>query len=139
MKKILNILLAIIMLITVILTIYAVVVGGNEASINLNLFWSYILIVGAIATALFCACWGMIKNPAGIKGSLISLVLIVAIVVVSYLVANGHTIQIPDIAIGGFFPRPETIITETSILVSYVVMGGAILTAVLTEIYNAFK
>ena len=53
MKKILNILLGVILLITVILTVYAMVAGGSNEAINLNLIWSYILIAVGIATALF--------------------------------------------------------------------------------------
>ena len=40
MKKILNILLGVILLITVILTVYAMGAGGSNEAINLNLIWS---------------------------------------------------------------------------------------------------
>ena len=59
MKKILNILLGVILLITVILTVYAMVAGGSNEAINLNLIWSYILIAVGIATALFTAVWAI--------------------------------------------------------------------------------
>ena len=98
MKKILNILLGVILLITVILTVYAMVAGGSNEAINLNV-----------------------------------------IVAAAYLIARGHTIEIPDVANGGFFPHPETVITEASILVTYVALGAAVLTAIFTEIYKAFK
>ena len=135
MKKILNILLGVILLITVILTVYAMVAGGSNEAINLNLIWSYILIAVGIATALFTAVWGMVNSSKGIKGTLLSTLLIIA----AYLIARGHTIEIPDVANGGFFPHPETVITEASILVTYVALGAAVLTAIFTEIYKAFK
>ena len=136
MKKILNILLGVILLITVILTVYAMVAGGSNEAINLNLIWSYILIAVGIATALFTAVWGMVNSSKGIKGTLLSIIVIVA---AAYLIARGHTIEIPDVANGGFFPHPETVITEASILVTYVALGAAVLTAIFTEIYKAFK
>ena len=136
MKKILNILLGVILLITVILTVYAMVAGGSNEAINLNLIWSYILIAVGIATALFTAVWGMVNS---IKGTLLSTLLIIVIVAAAYLIARGHTIEIPDVANGGFFPHPETVITEASILVTYVALGAAVLTAIFTEIYKAFK
>ena len=126
MKKILNILLGVILLITVILTVYAMVAGGSNEAINLNLIWSYILIAVGIATALFTAVWGMFNSY-------------IVIVAAAYLIARGHTIEIPDVANGGFFPHPETVITEASILVTYVALGAAVLTAIFTEIYKAFK
>ena len=98
MKKILNILLGVLMAITVILMIYAIATGGSDAAISMNLAWGYFLIAFAILAALFCAVFGMIKNPAGIKGTILSLALIIVVVGVAYFVASGHEIQIPDLA-----------------------------------------
>ena len=64
--------LGVILLITVILTVYAMVAGGSNEAINLNLIWSYILIAVGIATALFTAVWGMVNSSKGIKGTLLS-------------------------------------------------------------------
>lgn len=139
MKKILNILLGVVLLVTVILTVYAIVAGGSNEAINLNLIWGYILLAGAVVTALFSAVWSMVNSSKGIKGTLLSTLLMVVIVLAAYLIARGHTIEIPDIANGGFFPHPETVITEASILVTYVALGAAVLTAIFTEIYKAFK
>ena len=78
-------------------------------------------------------------EPAGIKGTIISLALIIVIVGVAYFVASGHDIQIPDLANGGFFSQGETVLTDTSILVTYVALVAAFVTAIATEIYGAFK
>jgi len=139
MKKILNILLGILMAVTVALLIYAVATGGSEAAISLNLIWGYALFVFAIAAALFCALFGMIKNPAGIKGTILSLALILIVVGVSYFYAAGHTVNIVDLQNNGFFAHGETVITETSILVTYVAFVAAFVTAIVTEIWGAFK
>ena len=139
MQKILNILLGVLMAITVILMIYAIATGGSDAAISMNLAWGYFLIAFAILAALFCAVFGMIKNPAGIKGTILSLALIIVVVGVAYFVASGHEIQIPDLANGGFFSQGETVLTDTSILVTYVALVAAFVTAIATEIYGAFK
>ena len=55
MKKVMNILLGILMVITIVLLVYAIATGGSEAAISVNLIWCYVLIVAAIAAALFCA------------------------------------------------------------------------------------
>ena len=137
MKKILNILLGILMAITVVLLVYAIATGGSDAAISLNLVWGYFLF--AVAAALFCAIFGMIQNPAGIKGTILSLALIIIIVGVSYFYSAGHTVNIVDLQNNGFFGHGETVITETSILVTYVAFVAAFLTAVVTEIWGAFK
>lgn len=139
MKKILNILLGVLMAITVVLLVYAIATGGSDASINLNIIWGYFLFVFAVAAALFCAVFGMIQNPAGIKGTILSLALIIVIVGVSYFISAGHSVNIIDLQNNGFFDHGETVITETSILVTYVAFVAAFLTAVATEIWGAFK
>ena len=58
------------MVITVALLVYAIATGGSEDAISVNLIWGYALFVFALASALFCAIFGMIKNPAGIKDAL---------------------------------------------------------------------
>ena len=139
MKKILNILLGILMAITVVLLVYAIATGGSDAAISLNLVWGYFLFVFAVAAAIFCAVFGMIQNPAGIKGTILSLALIIVIVGVSYFYSAGHTVNIVDLQNNGFFGHVETVITETSILVTYVACVAAFVTAVATEIWGAFK
>ncbi len=139
MKKILNILLGFLMAVTVALLVYAVATGGSEAAISLNLMWGYFLFVFAIAAALFCALFGMIQNPAGVKGTILSVLLILIVVGVSYFYAAGHTVNIVDLQNNGFFSHGETVITETSILVTYVAFAAAFVTAVVTEIWGAFK
>ncbi|MCM1151179.1 MAG: hypothetical protein NC209_05595 [Alistipes sp.] len=139
MKKILNILLGVLMAITAVLLIYAIATGGSEPAINLNLIWGYFLFVFAIAAAIFCAVFGMIKNPAGIKGTIVSLALILIVIGASYFYSASHTVNIIDLQNNGFFGHGETVITETSILVTYVAFVAAFLTAIVTEIRGAFK
>ena len=79
------------------------------------------------------------KNPAGIKGAILSLALVIIIIGVSYFYSAGHTINIVDLQNNGFFGHTETVITETSILVTYVAFAAAFVTAVVTEIWSAFK
>ncbi len=119
--------------------VYAIATGGSDASISVNLMWGYFLFVFAVAAAIFCAVFGMIQNPAGIKGTILSLALIIIIVGVSYFYSAGHTVNIVDLQNNGFFGHGETVITETSILVTYVACVAAFVTAVATEIWGAFK
>ncbi|WP_300721668.1 hypothetical protein [uncultured Alistipes sp.] len=139
MKKIFNILLGVLLVITIVLLVYAIATGGSEAAISANLMWGYALFVFAIASALFCAIFGMIQNPKGIKGAILSLALIIVIVGVSYFYSAGHTINIVDLQNNGFFGHTQTVITETSIIVTYVAFVAAFLTAIATEIWSVFK
>lgn len=139
MKKALNILLGVLMVVTVGLTAYAIAAGGSDAAISLNLIWGYCLMIGAVVAAVGGAIYSTLKSPAGAKMSILSVVLILAIVGVAYFISAGHTVQIVDLQNNGYFPHVDTVITETSILVTYVAFAASILTALVTEIWAAFK
>ncbi len=138
MKKILSVLLVVLLFVTAGLAAFAMATGTDEA-VGFNLMWAYALVGLSVASAIICAVSGMISSPQGIKGSLLSMVLGIAVVVVSYMIASGHTIQIANIGDGGFFPAQDTIITEAAVLVTYVVFGATLVVAVVSEIWGAFK
>ena len=118
MKKILNIILGVLLAVMAVLGIYAIATGGSEASISLNLIWCYVLLALAIASAIFCAIFGMIQNPAGVKGTLLSFALIVVVVLVSYFIAASH---------------------DCGIIVTYVAMIAAVVVALYSEVAKLFK
>ena len=127
------------MVVTVGLTAYAIAAGGSDAAISLNLIWGYCLMIGAVVAAVGGAIYSTLKSPAGAKMSILSVVLILAIVGVAYFISAGHTVQIVDLQNNGYFPHVDTVITETSILVTYVAFAASIVTALVTEIWAAFK
>ena len=110
----------------------ATAVGGN-------LFWAYGIFAVAVVVALFAALWDLLQKPEGLKGAIFGLVAIVAIVVVAYVVANGHDYQIVDLENQGFFERGETVITDASIIVAYVAGAGAIISAIYSAVTDALK
>ena len=123
MKKILNIILGVLLAVMAVLGIYAIATGGSEASISLNLIWCYVLLALAIASAIFCAIFGMIQNPAGVKGTLLSFALIVVVVLVSDFIAASH----------------DTVIADCGIIVTYVAMIAAVVVALYSEVAKLFK
>ncbi|MFR9653710.1 MAG: hypothetical protein SNG47_07870, partial [Rikenellaceae bacterium] len=124
MKKIFNILLGVLLAITAALMIYAVVAGGSQAAIGANLMWGYFLVVFGLASAVACAVVGMIDSPSGIKQTILSIVLVLVVVGASYAFAANNTVQITNIENGGVFDAGETVITETSVLVTYVAVAA---------------
>lgn len=140
MKKILNILLVVLIAVTVALLVYAIATGGSETAISLNLIWGYVLLVGAALSVVYCAVKGMVKNPAGIKKTLASVAIIVVVVgaAVAYALSNAG-LAIPNSA-GGVFDDPfELVVTESSIIVTYVAFVATVIAAVFSEIRNALK
>ena len=145
MKKWFKILLGVLLAITVALMAYAVASPHPEdpsqydAAISMCLYWGYFLLVFGALAAIFCAVFGMIKNPASIKYAAGAGLLIIIIIGVAYFLSAGHTVHIPNLADGGYFDHKDTVITETCVYVTYVAMAAAFLTAIVTEVWRAFK
>ena len=140
MKKILNILLVVLIAVTVALLVYAIATRGSETAISLHLIWGYVLLVGAALSVVYCAVKGMVKNPAGIKKTIASVAIIVVVVgaAVAYALSNAG-LAIPNSA-GGVFDDPfELVVTESSIIVTYVAFVATVIAAVFSEIRNALK
>jgi hypothetical protein len=140
MKKFLNILLGLLFAITAVMVGWAVVSGGNEVAISWNLVWGYALLVGAVLSVLISAIKGTITNPAGLKKTMLAIVLVVVVVGAALFIALGHEgIVIPNSA-GGVFDDPfELVISEVGILVTYVVAAASIIVTLYTEVRNLFK
>ena len=112
---------------------------ANATAVGANLYWGYALLALAVVAAVLGACRDLLVKPEGIKGAIFSLVAIVAIIVISYVVANGHDYQIVDLQNQGYFERGDTVITDACILVFYVVMAGAIVSAIYSAVSDALK
>ena len=140
MKKFLNILLGLLFAITAVMVGWAVVSSGNEVAISWNLVWGYALLVGAVLSVLISAIKGTITNPAGLKKTMLAIVLVVVVVGAALFIALGHDgIVIPNSA-GGVFDDPfELVISEVGILVTYVVAAASIIVTLYTEVRNLFK
>ncbi len=136
----LNILLGLLFAVTAALVGWAVVSGGNEVAISWNLVWGYALLVGAVLGVLLSAIKGTITNPAGLKKTMLAIVLVVVVVGAALFIALGHDgIVIPNSA-GGVFDDPfELVISEVGILVTYVVAAASIVVTLYTEVRNLFK
>ena len=140
MKKMLNILLGLLFAITAALVGWAVVSGGADVAISWNLLWGYALLVGAVVGVLWAALKGLITDPAGVKKTLLAVVLVVVVVGAALGIALSHDgLVIPNSA-GGVFDDPfELVISEVGLLVTYVVAATSIVVTLFTEVRNLIK
>ena len=140
MKKLLNIVMGSLFAVTLALVLWAVVSGGSEVAISWNLLWGYALLVVAIVSVLWAAIKGTITHPAGLKNTLIAVVIVVVVVGAALGYALSHDgLAIPNSA-GGVFDDPfELVISETGILVTYVVAAATLIVTLVGEVRNALK
>lgn len=119
---------------------WAVISGGSEVAISWNLIWGYVLLVAAIVSVLYAAIKGTITNPAGLKNTLIAVVLVVVVVGAALGIALSHDGLVVPNSAGGVFDDPfELVISETGILVTYVVAAATLLVTIFAEVRNALK
>lgn len=111
----------------------------NATAVGAYLYWGYFLMGAAIVAALVGAGMDLLKKPEGIKGALIALVAVVAIIVVAYVIASGHDFQIVDLGNQGYFERKATVISDACLIVFYVVMAGAVISAIYSAVTDALK
>ncbi|MFR9638055.1 MAG: hypothetical protein SNF68_07890 [Rikenellaceae bacterium] len=133
--SVLKIMLILMMVITIGLVAAAVSTGAPEV-MGYNLIWAYFLVTFGLASAVFCAVFGMVKASEGLLKAAISVGVAAAVVIVSYVIASGHSIQIVNLGDGGYFGEWETMISEASIYVTYVVFGAATLAAIGGLVFN---
>ena len=111
----------------------------TATAVGAYLYWGYFLMGAAIVAALVGAGMDLLKKPEGIKGALISVVAVVAIIVIAYVIANGHDFQIVDLGNQGYFERNATVISDACHIVFYVVMAGAVVSAIYSAVTDALK
>ena len=140
MKKMLNIVMAVLFAVTLGLVGWAVASGGSEVAISYNLLWGYTLLVVAIVSVLWAAIKGTITHPAGLKNTLIAVAIVVVVVGAALGIALSHDgLTIPNSA-GGVFDDPfELAISETGILVTYVVAAATLIVTLVGEVRNVLK
>ena len=140
MKKMLNMVLVALFVITLAFVGWAVISGGSEVAISWNLIWGYALLVAAIVSVLCAAIKGTITHPAGLKSTLIAVVIVIAVVGAALGVALSHDGLVVPNSAGGVFDDPfELAISETGIVVTYIVAAAAILVTIVGEVRNALK
>ena len=126
--------------VTLALVGWAVVSGGSEVAISWNLIWGYALLVAAGVGVLCAAIKGTITNPAGLKNTLIAVAIVVVVVGAALGVALSHDGLVVPNSAGGVFDDPfELAISETGIIVTYIVAAATILVTIFGEVRNALK
>ena len=126
--------------ITLALVGWAMISGGSEVAISWNLIWGYVLLVAAVVSVICAAIKGTITHPAGLKNTLIATAIVVVVVGAALGYALSHDGLVVPNSAGGVFDDPfELAISETGIIVTYIVAAATILVTIAGEVRNALK
>ena len=122
MKTVLKVLLWVLIAVTVGLVGWTVYAGGAEAIVGYNLMWGYGLLALAVVGVIVAALVDTFTHPAGLKKTLITIVIVGAVVGgVIALVKSHELLPIPNSAGGVFDDKFELTIAEAGIYVTYIV------------------
>ena len=127
MKTVLKLLLWVLIAVTVGLVGWAVYSGGAEAIISYNLMWGYGLLAFAVVGVICAALVDTLTHPAGLMKTLITIVIVGAVVGgVIALVKSHELTPVANSAGGVFDDKFELTMVEAGIYVTYIVAAIAV-------------
>jgi NADH:ubiquinone oxidoreductase subunit 6 (subunit J) len=143
MSKILRIVLIVLMALSVFIC-FLFYIGGEDVNgqpvfTNLYIVWAYALTGVAVGFTVIFPIIQMITNPKNTKKSLIGVLVLGAIVLVSYLVSSGELLGIIDPELIEY-DTPSTLkYAGTMLYTNYLLAGLAIVAMAYSEISKALK
>ena len=105
----------------------------SESIINIGLFVTYVLVAVAVVSTLFFGLLQIVRNFGKAKGALIGIVVLLAIVLISFFLATGE--PYPDFQVGAVASRW----ISAGISTTFVLVVLATEAAVYTEIKKLFS
>jgi hypothetical protein len=147
--KIVTILLWILLIVSAVLIVSMMVnISENEADptmgswINSNLIWSYVLLAIGAGIAVLAGLFHMATDMKAAKKGIISLVFLVAVAVVSYLLASDTIPQFSGVQRfindGTLTPQVAKMV-DTGLYATYILIGLAILSILFSSVSRLFK
>jgi hypothetical protein len=148
--KIVTIILWVLLLVSAVL-IVSLIVNINEdvktdpamlSWINTNIIWTYILIAFGAGVAIIAGLMQTATDKKAAKGGLISLVFLGVVALVSYLMASSEIPQfigVDKFINNGTLTEGIAKLVDTGLYATYILLGIAILSIVLTPLVRMFK
>ena len=110
--------------------------------IDTNLVWAYILIVFGASFAILAGLFHMVTDKKAAKGGLISLVFLGVIAIISYMMASPEIPQfmgVDKFINDGTLTEGISKLVDTGLYATYILLGIAILSIVVTPIVRLFR
>jgi len=100
--------------------------------------YTYFMIIASIGIAIALEVFNLILHPANAKKSLVSFVVVAAVVLIAYLFSDGTPMKI--IGYEGSDNVPSMLkLTDTGLITFYILVGIAVISILVTEIGRIFK
>ncbi len=110
--------------------------------VNTNIVWSYILVAFGAGIAVIAGLLNTATDKKAAKGGLIALVFMGAVVLVAYLLASPEIPQflgVDKFVNDGTLTAQVAKMVDTGLYATYILLGIAVFSILVTAITNAFK
>lgn len=110
--------------------------------VNTNIVWAYILVAFGAGIAVIAGLLNTVTDKKAAKGGLIALVFMGAVALVSYLLASPEIPQflgVDKFINDGTLTAQVAKMVDTGLYATYILLGIAIFSILVTAVTNAFK
>lgn len=110
--------------------------------VNTNIVWSYILVAFGAGIAVIAGLINTVTDKKAAKGGLIALVFMGAVILVAYLLASPEIprfLGVDKFINDGTLTAQVAKMVDTGLYATYILLGIAVLSILVTAVTNAFK
>ncbi|HCY73190.1 MAG TPA: hypothetical protein DHU75_03475 [Rikenellaceae bacterium] len=135
-SKIIKGIMIVLLLVSILITIFAWVKGFNDTSVNILFYWTYAMVAVAIISIVFIAGWVGVKNDKKFLVKVLSVVGGTAIVCAAvYFLSPGA----PAIGIAQQPSQSTLKLTDTILNLTYLISAVAILSIIIGTIVEGIR
>ncbi|MDE6483020.1 MAG: hypothetical protein K2L01_04595 [Rikenellaceae bacterium] len=138
--KYLSIIRIVLIVISVAIVAIAFLTQGSapEPNVDAMLRWTYAMVGIATLCAVLLPLINIAKNPKSAVRSLIGVAIVAVIVLIAYALSDATPVYTPGRA-EGYTDALELRLSDTGLITTYLALGIAVVSIVVTEVYNLFK
>lgn len=112
--------------------------SAPEPNVDAMLRWTYAMVGIATLCAVLLPLINIAKNPKSAVRSLIGVAIVAVIVLIAYALSDATPVYTPGRA-EGYTDALELRLSDTGLITTYLALGIAVVSIVVTEVYNLFK
>lgn len=122
--------------ISLIVTGYGLATSNVDSGADVMLLWAEIMLYVTIGAVLILSVYNLVKNPKSAGRSLLGILCVVVVLGISYAMSDST----PIVTVAATYEDAGILkLSDTELFTTYIVFGLAIVSIILTEVYNLIK
>ena len=122
----------------IIIVILAICLFKGEASADLQMYMTYVLVILLGGAILFSPIYGIIVNPGNVKKIAIAIGAFAVVALIAYIVSPGATLSQEYLESMNVTASAEAI-CDFLMMFLYIVLGGTFVVAIGSAVYKLFN